>query len=146
MDFENHRFDHNVYSIGVIFIIFLKLVYKKNKGYILIKDISFVIHFYLIISFYGLRKSQLWSYLLPFKANHIKLHVLDPIRLKRKLKFISRATCRVKKQFTWPIFSYVDCLIQHLVHVFSGERSRAIMALLLVYTAHRARKMFYLHA
>ena len=96
MDFENHRFDHNVYSIGVIFIIFLKLVYKKNKGYILVKNISFVIHFYLIISFYGIRKFQLWSYLLPFNANHIKHHVLDPLMLKRKLKFISRATCRVK--------------------------------------------------
>ena len=83
MDFENHRFDHNVYSIEAIFIIFLKLVYKKNKGYILIKDISFVIHFHLIISLHGLRKSQFWSYLLPFKANHIKLHVLDPIMLKR---------------------------------------------------------------
>ena len=52
MDFENHRFDHNVYSIGAIFINLLKLVYKKNKGYISIKGISFVIHFYLIISLY----------------------------------------------------------------------------------------------
>ena len=65
-----------------------------------------------------------------FKANLIQLHVLVPIRLNRKLKIIFRATCRVKKQFTRPYISYVDCHIQHLVHVFSGERSRAIMALL----------------
>ena len=99
MDFENHIFDHNVYSIGAIFINLLKLVYKKTKGYISIRYISFVIHFYLIISLYGLRKSHLWSYmyLLPFKANHIKLHVLDPIRLNRKLTIISRVTCKVKK-------------------------------------------------
>ena len=65
-----------------------------------------------------------------FKANLIKLHVLVPIRLKRKLKIISRHTCRVKKQFTRPNLIYVYGHIQHLVHVFSGERSRAIMALL----------------
>ena len=132
MDFENHRFDHNVYSIGAIFINILKLVYKKSKGYISIKGISYVIHFYLIISLYGLRKSQLCYIFCTFKANFIKLYVLVPIKLNRKLKVISRATCRVtKKQFTRLNFSYVVCLIKHLVHVFSGERSRAIMALLL---------------
>ena len=66
MDFENHRFDHNVYSIGAIFINLLKLVYKKSKGYISIKGISIVFHFYLIVSLYELRKSQLWSYFLHF--------------------------------------------------------------------------------
>ena len=65
-----------------------------------------------------------------FKANLFKLYVLVPIRLNRKLKVISRATCRVKMQFTRPNFSNVACLISHLVYVYSGERSRAIMALL----------------
>ena len=32
--------------------------------------------------------------------------------------------------FTWPNLSYADGHILHLVQVFSGERSRAIMALL----------------
>ena len=30
MDFENLRFDNNVYSVGAIFINLLKLVYKKK--------------------------------------------------------------------------------------------------------------------
>ena len=67
-----------------------------------------------------------------FKANLIKLHVFLPIRLNRKLKVISRTTCRVKKQFARPNFSYIDGHIQHLVHGFSGEQSRAIMAILYI--------------
>ena len=52
---------------SIVFINLLKLVYKNTKAtYISIKDFNSVIIFYLIISLYGVGKSQLWSYLLHF--------------------------------------------------------------------------------
>jgi len=46
---------------------FSKTYKQKNKAYISIKDITFVIHFYLIVSLDGFRKSQLWSNLYLLK-------------------------------------------------------------------------------
>ena len=134
MDFENHRCDYNVYTMEANFINLLKLIYKIQR-----------LHFNLGHSFCN----TFLTYYLPLWTQKITVVVISSallkqisfnfmflfliIRLNRKLKIISRVTCWVKKQLTRPNFSYVDVYIQHLVHVFSGERSRAIMALLFMF-------------
>ena len=61
------------------------------------KDIHFVIQFYLLSPFMDLENHSCGHIFCTFKANLIKLHVLVPIRLNRKLNIISRVTCWVKK-------------------------------------------------
>ena len=65
MVLENHRCDHKVYTIEAIFINILKLVYKNPKATFQSMTFNSVLHFYLIISLYGLGKSVVFiSYAL----------------------------------------------------------------------------------
>ena len=45
MDLENHRCDHNIYTIEAIFINLLKLVYKKTKATFQSETFNSVMHY-----------------------------------------------------------------------------------------------------
>ena len=74
MDFENHRFDHNVYSIGAIFINLLKLVYKKAKATFQSRALVLKYIFTYLSPFIDLENHSCGHIFCTFKANLIKLH------------------------------------------------------------------------